>query len=67
MVSNNKPEVLMEQQEVADTLRISIRTLHNRFRTGKLRYVKDGRRVLVDPADLRKYIESQKVGNGVSN
>lgn len=51
---------LMTQPEVAERLRISLRTVEREVAEGRLRSVKLGSRRLVDPRDLEAYLEARK-------
>lgn len=54
-------EHLLNNQQAAEFLNISPHSLRGYVSRGMVPYVKIGRRTLFDPADLRAYIESQKV------
>ena len=47
--------------EAAKRAGISRRLLEKRLAQGRLTYYRDGRRVLIRPDDLARYIESRKV------
>jgi len=51
---------LLTAREAADALRLSLKSLWNLDKIGRLRAVRIGRRVLYDPIDLRRFIESSK-------
>ena len=61
MVSN---AFLWTKAETAKNLRISLRTLQSRVQAGMLRAVRQGSRVMFDPADVAKYVEACKTGGG---
>lgn len=48
-------------QEVADLLRVSRQYIGNLCNTGKLPNIRLGRRIIIDKADLDKWIESKKI------
>lgn len=50
---------MLLKTDVARTLRCSVRTVQRLITSGKLEAT-EGRPVLVDPADLTKYIKSRK-------
>jgi excisionase family DNA binding protein len=52
------PQRLLTVAEVADILRRTTDSTYILVRRGELRAVRTGRRVLVRPADLAEYIES---------
>jgi excisionase family DNA binding protein len=54
------PQPLMTLPEVCRILRLSPKTLQRRIEAGELVVVKDGRRVLVTPQDLARYIAARR-------
>ncbi len=56
------PRLLLSAREAAQALGICERSLWSVTKTGGLPCVRIGRRCLYDPADLRRWIESQKQG-----
>jgi excisionase family DNA binding protein len=54
-------ENLLNNQQAAEYLNISPHSLRGYVSRGMIPHVKIGRRTLFDPADLRAYIESQKI------
>ncbi len=53
-------EALLSISEAAELLGLSPWTVRLRIRQGKLETVKDGSRVLIEPAEIRRYIEERK-------
>lgn len=51
---------LLSLKEVCAVLRISAKTLQRRIDAGELVVVRDGRRVLVTPRDLARYIAARR-------
>lgn len=56
----NEMPVLLTLDEVAQILRVHRNTVNHERRAGRLRVVRVGRRVLVDPTDLQNYINKQR-------
>jgi excisionase family DNA binding protein len=54
-------EQLLNNQQAAEFLNISPHSLRGYVSRKMVPFIKIGRRTLFDPADLRAYIESQKV------
>jgi excisionase family DNA binding protein len=54
------PQQLLTLPEVCRILRLSPKTLQRRIETGELVVVRDGRRVLVTPRDLARYIGARR-------
>ena len=52
--------LLLTARETADALRLCRKSVWHLTRTGRLRAVRIGRRVLYDAIDLRRFIESSK-------
>ncbi len=53
-------EKLLTVEQVASLLQVHWQTILNYIKAGKLRAVKLGRGYRIDPADLKRFIESQK-------
>jgi DNA-binding NtrC family response regulator len=51
-------EEVLTRQEAADFLKINIRSLDNRLRDGKIKFVKDERFVAIKKSELIKYINN---------
>ena len=51
---------LLTLKEVCAILRVSAKTLQRRIEAGELVVVRDGRRVLVTPRDLARYIAARR-------
>jgi excisionase family DNA binding protein len=49
---------LYNRQEVAERLRICVRSLHDLLAAGKIRYVRIGRQVRIPGADLLEFIRN---------
>lgn len=56
----NQIPVLWKKKQAADALGISVRLLEMKIKSGEITPVKIGSRTLVDPVDLRVFIERQK-------
>ena len=54
-------ENLLNNQQAAEFLNISPHSLRGYVSRKMVPFIKIGRRTLFDPADLRAYIESQKI------
>ena len=54
------PQQLLTLREVCRILRLSPKTLQRRIEAGELVVVRDGRRVLVTPRDLARYIGARR-------
>lgn len=54
------PQPLLTLPEVGRILRLSAKTLQRRIEAGDLVVVRDGRRVLVHPQDLARYIAARR-------
>lgn len=54
------PQHLLTLPEVCRILRLSPKTLQRRIEAGELVVVRDGRRVLVTPRDLARYIGARR-------
>jgi|GEM_PF-2505218 len=55
--------LLLTEKQAAAVLNISPRTLWGMRHRGEIRFVRFGRAVRYDPADLRSWIDSQKTAN----
>jgi excisionase family DNA binding protein len=55
--------LLLTEKQAAAVLNISPRTLWGMRQRGEIRFVRFGRAVRYDPADLRSWIDSQKTAN----
>ena len=53
---------LRSREQSAKQLNISTRNLDYLLAAGDLPYIKIGRRILLDPQDLQKFIAARKVG-----
>ena len=53
---------LWDKHETAERLRVSQRTIDNRIKSGTIPYIKLGKLIRFIPADIEKFIESQRVG-----
>ena len=54
------PQQLLTLPEVCRILRLSPKTLQRRIEAGDLVVVRDGRRVLVTPQDLARYVAARR-------
>jgi excisionase family DNA binding protein len=54
------PQQLLTLPEVCRILRLSPKTLQRRIEAGELVVVRDGRRVLVHPQDLARYVAARR-------
>jgi excisionase family DNA binding protein len=55
-------EDLLDKAQTAQRLNISPRTLDNRIKAGAIPYVKLGKLIRFVPADVARFIESQRIG-----
>ncbi len=55
---------LISQKEAADYLSVSYDTVRRLNFRGEIRYLRIGRRILIDVADLEAYIERAKIQHG---
>ncbi len=53
-------QALLSLTEVSEILRLSPKTLQRRIAAGELPVIRDGRRVNVHPADLKRYIAARR-------
>ncbi len=56
----NKP-ILLNVQEAANYLQVSTRFIREQIKRGNLSFLKLGNRYRFSPADLQKWIDTQKV------
>ena len=59
-ISAGAPQPLLTLPEVCRILRLSPKTLQRRIGAGELVVVRDGRRVLVHPQDLARYVAARR-------
>ena len=57
--------LLLNANEVADTLGISIWTVRRLITRGTLPCVRIGRRTLIESSDIQQFINDNKKGNGI--
>jgi excisionase family DNA binding protein len=59
---DNNVEKLLTPKEAAKILGVSLTTMRGIIASGDLRYARLGKRIMIDPADLEKYVEDRKTG-----
>lgn len=59
-IPTGSPQQLLTLPEVCRILRLSPKTLQRRIDAGDLVVVRDGRRVLVTPRDLARYVAARR-------
>lgn len=55
------PRIALRKEEAAESIGVSVRTLHNLLKSGEIEHVKLDRAVLVPVAGLHRFIESKSV------
>ncbi|MCC7203932.1 MAG: helix-turn-helix domain-containing protein [Phycisphaeraceae bacterium] len=65
-VGGQAAPLLVSEREAAKMLGLCTKTLYSLRQAGKLPTVRVGQRVLYDPADLRAFIQRQKVTGGAA-
>jgi len=55
-------EIAIGIRDAAKAVGLSVWTLRSWIRQGKLRFVRLGRRVLIEPAELQRLIEAGRIG-----
>jgi excisionase family DNA binding protein len=53
---------LLNKKTAAEVLNVSLRTLDNHIKAGRLPFVKLGKLVRFIPSDIEKFIEAHKIG-----
>jgi len=62
-VKNNIPKRLYSVKEAGLYLGRSAWTVAEMVRTGKIKYLKDGKRIFLDIEDINSWVESNKIQN----
>ena len=61
-ITDSPPPRVLTKQQAAKSLQVCERTITSLILSGKLRAVRFGRNVRIDPADLEAFIANTKVG-----
>ena len=61
LYSETLPRIALRKEEAADSIGVSVRTLHNLLKTGEIEHVKLERAVLIPVASLHHFIESRTI------
>jgi excisionase family DNA binding protein len=65
-ITDSSPPLVLTKKQAAKSLQVCERTITSLILSGKLRALRFGRNVRIDPADLEAFIASTKVGGSPS-